>query len=79
MSSSRAKIGPNFLKNESSQSSQILPLTEKTDTNNMFTFQFFNYKIDLNTNFAKLPSAKWPFSNFSCMFLNPNIFFQFES
>ena len=28
---------------------------EKTE----FTFQFLNDKIDQNTNFAKLPSAKW--------------------
>ena len=27
----------------------------------MFTFQFLNDKIDQNTNFAKLPSAKWLF------------------
>ena len=27
----------------------------------VFTFQFLNDKIDQNTNFAKLPGAKWPF------------------
>ena len=27
----------------------------------MFTFQFFNDKIDQNTNIAKLPCAKWLF------------------
>ena len=26
-----------------------------------FPFQFLNYKIDRNTNFAKLPSPKWLF------------------
>ena len=34
---------------------------EKTETNQVFTFQFLNDKIDQNTNFAKLPSAKWLF------------------
>jgi hypothetical protein len=27
----------------------------------VFTFQFLNDKIDQDTNFAKLPSAKWLF------------------
>ena len=34
---------------------------EKTETNQVFTFQFLSDKIDQNTNFAKLPSAKWLF------------------
>ena len=34
---------------------------EKTETNYVFTFPFFNDEIDKNTKFAKLPSAKWLF------------------
>ena len=33
---------------------------EKTEKK-VFTFQFLNDKIDQDTNFAKLPSAKWLF------------------
>ena len=51
--------GLNFLLNECSQSSQIYLSPEKL--RKTFTFQsckFLNDKIDRNTNFAKLPSAK---------------------
>ena len=34
------------------------PCPEKTETNQVFTFQFLNDKRDQNTNFAKFPSAK---------------------
>ena len=34
---------------------------EKTETKQVFTFQLLNDKIVQNTNFAKLPSAKWLF------------------
>ena len=42
---------PNFLQNESCQSSQIYLPPEKL--RQIFTFQFLNDKIDQNNNFAK--------------------------
>ena len=41
-----------------------LPLTREIDTKKLSNFeklQFLNDRIDQNTNFAKLPSAKWLF------------------
>ena len=38
----------------------------------MFTFQFLNDKIDQNTIFAKLPSAKWLFW-YNCKFYHSKI------
>ena len=59
--------GPNFLRQPknltafSAPSKTFVPAqrTILMNANHLFTFQFFNDKIDQNTNFAKLPSAKW--------------------
>ena len=34
---------------------------EKTETNSVYTFQFWNDKIDQKINFVKLKSTKWIF------------------
>ena len=37
---------------------------EKTDTNEVFTFQFLNDQIDQNTHFVKLQIGNWYYCKF---------------
>ena len=52
-------LGWMFLKNRSLNSFKFFLARKKLS--NFAKLPFFYYKIEENTNFAKLPSAKWPF------------------
>ena len=53
-------IGPEYVQNIFSRSLKKASHQKKTECL-LFNFQFLNDKIDQNTNFAKLSSAKWLF------------------
>ena len=53
--------GQKYVQNIFSHSLKNKLSPEKSETNQVFSFQLLNDKIDQNTNFAKLPSAKWLF------------------
>jgi hypothetical protein len=54
-------LGPHFLHWKVNLGSWITWYISEIETNLGFTFQFLNDGIYQNTNFAKLPSAKWLF------------------